>query len=122
MKENKKVWIIGLVVTLAIIVLPILFFLPGEASPKDEPWASVPKRVPDTDHTDLIKGPFESGSDITRTCLECHEDAAKEVMQTVHWTWESEPYDVPGRDAPVTVGKKNSLNNFCIGIQSNWPG
>ena len=29
---------------------------------------------------------------------------------------------LPGRDELVTVGKKNQLNNFCIGIQSNWTG
>ncbi len=25
-----------------------------------------------------------------------------------------------GRDEPVAVGKKNAINNFCIGIQGNW--
>ena len=28
---------------------------------------------------------------------------------------------LPGRAEPVTIGKKNQINNFCIGIQSNWP-
>ena len=41
-------------------------------------------------------------------------------MQTAHWTWESEPVTLPGRDEPVTIGKKNQINNFCIGIQGNW--
>ena len=43
-------------------------------------------------------------------------------MATAHWTWESQPYQLEGRDGPVTVGKKNAINNFCIGIQGNWPG
>lgn len=43
-------------------------------------------------------------------------------MQTAHWTWESKPYQLEGRDELVTIGKKNSLNNFCIGIQANWAG
>ena len=55
-------------------------------------------------------------------CLECHETAAKEIMQTTHWTLESEPVLLPGRDEPVTIGKKNQINNFCIGIQGNWTG
>jgi octaheme c-type cytochrome (tetrathionate reductase family) len=41
-------------------------------------------------------------------------------MSTAHWTWESKPIQLPGRDQPVTVGKKNQINNFCIGIQGNW--
>jgi nitrate reductase cytochrome c-type subunit len=40
-------------------------------------------------------------------------------MHTTHWTWESQPFDVPWRDEPVTIGKKNQINNFCIGTQGN---
>jgi octaheme c-type cytochrome (tetrathionate reductase family) len=29
---------------------------------------------------------------------------------------------VDGRPEPVEIGKSNVLNNFCIGIQSNWEG
>jgi octaheme c-type cytochrome (tetrathionate reductase family) len=43
-------------------------------------------------------------------------------METVHWTWESKPVEMAGRDEPITIGKKDSPNNFCIGIQSNWSG
>jgi octaheme c-type cytochrome (tetrathionate reductase family) len=121
-KNFKYIWIIGLGVTLAILIVPIAIFVRGETASEDDPWENVPIRQPHTDHTVLFEGPFETGSDVTLACLECHEDAAFEIMETVHWTWESEPYDIEGRDGPVTVGKKNSLNNFCIGIQSNWPG
>jgi octaheme c-type cytochrome (tetrathionate reductase family) len=65
---------------------------------------------------------FANGPAAEGRCLECHEEAGHEVMQSVHWTWESQPYEIEGRPEPVTVGKKTSLNNFCIGIQSNWPG
>jgi octaheme c-type cytochrome (tetrathionate reductase family) len=40
-------------------------------------------------------------------------------MKTTHWTWESQPFDVPWRDEPVTIGKMNQINNFCIGAQGN---
>ncbi len=43
-------------------------------------------------------------------------------MQTVHWTWLGEPVQIQGRYEPVALGKINALNNFCIGIQSNWSG
>jgi len=29
---------------------------------------------------------------------------------------------VEGWGEPVAIGKKNALNNFCIGVRSNWPG
>jgi octaheme c-type cytochrome (tetrathionate reductase family) len=122
MMKNKYIWVIGLIVTLTIIVVPVILFVPGFAKTEDDPWKNVPARESHVDHTDLITGQFESGSEVTMKCLECHEDAAYQVMETVHWTWESEPYEMESRDELVTIGKKNSLNNFCIGIQSNWPG
>lgn len=122
MKNFKYIWIVGIIVTLAIIIVPVLILMPKDAKAQDDPWEYVPIQKPHTDHSEIVQGPFESGSDVTRTCLECHEDAAFEVMQTAHWTWESQPYFLDGRDGPITVGKKNSLNNFCIGVQSNWEG
>lgn len=122
MKNRNATWLSGLAVTLLIILLPIVIFASPEAESVEDPWESVPVRVPHTDHSDLLTGPYETGSDVTRACLSCHEEAAHEVSQTVHWTWESEPVLLPGRDEPVTIGKKNQINNFCIGIQGNWTG
>ena len=122
MKDFKYIWIIGLVVTLLIVVAPIVAFVSSDPEPNDDPWSTVPVREPHVDHTELLQGPYETGSDVTVACLECHEDAAHEVTQTVHWTWESEPVLLEGRDEPVTIGKKNQINNYCIGIQGNWTG
>jgi octaheme c-type cytochrome (tetrathionate reductase family) len=61
-----------------------------------------------------------NGPEVTQRCLECHTEAAQQVMATTHWTWESEPVQLPGRQTLVTIGKKNQINNFCIGIQGNW--
>jgi hypothetical protein len=41
-------------------------------------------RRPHTNHTYLMPGLYETGSQVTLRCLECHEDAAEQVMQTVH--------------------------------------
>ncbi len=122
MREYKQIWIVGLIVTLAIIIIPVIIFMPKQAGRNDDPWANLPRHPIHTDHSDILQGPFETGSDVTKACLECHEEAATDVMTTAHWTWESQPYDLPGRDGPVTVGKKNAINNFCIGIQGNWEG
>ncbi len=120
MKNKNYVWIIGLLITLAVLIIPLVILLPRDEALADQPWDNVPETGSHTDHSPLLTGPYESGSDVTRACLECHEDAAYQVMQTSHWTWESGPYELPGREEPVYVGKKTSLNNFCIGIQSNW--
>ena len=69
------------------------------------------------DHMD-IEGPFETPMDVTATCLECHDDAATQVMASSHWTWDLEQ-EVNGKK--VKRGKKNAVNNFCISIGSNWP-
>ncbi len=122
MKDFKYIWIVGLIVTFLIVAVPIVSLVSAEPESNDDPWAYVPVKVPGTDHSDIIKGPFETGSDVTRACLACHEEAGHQVMQTVHWTWEGDPVMVDGHDEPVTIGKKNQLNNFCIGIQSNWTG
>jgi len=122
MRDFKFIWVVGLVFTLGLIIVPLVIFIPWDRSSTVDPWDYVPVRAPQTDHSDLMQGPYASGSDVTRACLECHEEAAWEIMQTVHWTWESEPYEIEGRDEAVTIGKKTSLNNFCIGVQSNWPG
>lgn len=89
----------------------------AEADP--DPWAFLPEHPIHTDHSHIIQGPFETPQDVTRACLECHTDSADQVMHTTHWTWESEPFEVPGRDEPVTIGKKNQINNFCISSRGN---
>jgi octaheme c-type cytochrome (tetrathionate reductase family) len=122
MKGHRYIWIVGLIVTLLIVVTPIIAFVYREPVSSEDPWANIPERAPDVDHSDIISGPFESGREVTQACLECHEEAAEEVAQTVHWTWESEPVMLDGREEPVTIGKKNSINNYCIGIQGNWTG
>jgi len=68
------------------------------------------------DHTRFkaLQGPFASGEAVTQTCLECHTEAAKQVMATRHWTWDYVN--------PVTgqhLGKKTMLNSFCIADRSN---
>jgi octaheme c-type cytochrome (tetrathionate reductase family) len=122
MKKFKNVWVVGLIVVLLVVIVPLTLFVKAEESNPDNPWNSLPERSSQVDHSELMKGPYETGSDVTNACLECHETAAQEVVKTVHWTWESEPLLLPGREQPVSIGKKNLINNFCIGIQSNWPG
>lgn len=70
------------------------------------------------DHS-RIEGPFTSGPEVTKACLECHEDEATDVMKTSHWTWTVDQ-EVPGK-GKIQRGKKNVINNFCVSVSSNWP-
>ena len=67
-----------------------------------------------------ITGPFATPMDVTKKCLECHADAATDIMKTTHWTWASEQ-EISGKKGKVALGKKNAINNFCISVDSNWP-
>jgi octaheme c-type cytochrome (tetrathionate reductase family) len=119
MKKKLPVWVAGLTATVAVILVPVAFFWPKNSPPRDNPAAFLPIHKEHTSHADLMPGPYETPQDVTRACLECHPESAKQVMKTSHWTWESEPFDVPWRDEPVTIGKANQINNFCIGSQGN---
>lgn len=61
------------------------------------------------DHSGYFEGTLDSGPEVTKACLGCHEDAAKQVMATSHWTWSTEQ-TIGGKK--VQRGKINALNNF----------
>lgn len=70
------------------------------------------------DHTKFraLQGPFTSGPEVTRACIRCHTEAAKQIQKTTHWTWRF--------DNPITgqeLGKRNVINNFCVATATNWP-
>jgi octaheme c-type cytochrome (tetrathionate reductase family) len=70
-------------------------------------------------HADYVgAGPFKTGPEVTKKCMECHEAETKTFMKSVHWTW-SKKQKLNGKD--IDLGKKNALNNFCVAIDSNWP-
>ena len=69
-------------------------------------------------HAEFITGPFKSGPEVTKKCMECHEQETKSFMKSVHWTW-GKTQTVNGKT--MEYGKKNALNNFCLAVPSNWP-
>jgi octaheme c-type cytochrome (tetrathionate reductase family) len=119
MKKRFPLWIAGLLGIILVILVPVLYFLPRADKPSTNPEDYLPTKPVHVDHSDIIQGEFTTGQEVTRACLECHEDAATEFMKTTHWTWESKSFDVPWRDEDVTIGKINQINNFCIGTQGN---
>lgn len=122
MIRQRLIPILGFLGTAAIIGGAIFLSISSAAVPSSDPWTYLPEHPIHTDHSSLIEGPFETGQDVTAACLTCHENAAHEMAQTVHWTWLNEPVKVSWRDEPVAIGKANTFNNYCIGIQSNWSG
>lgn len=68
------------------------------------------------DHSkfDELKKKFKNGQEVTAACLSCHTEAAKQVHNTKHWTWEFLN--------PVTkqkLGKQHIINNFCTSVETN---
>ena len=64
-----------------------------------------------------ITGPFPTPSDVTKKCLECHEQEAEDFMKTQHWRWE-EKHIINCEE--TIYGKKMALTNFAITVKGNW--
>ena len=69
------------------------------------------------DHTKFkeLQKHFSSGPEVTKTCIKCHTEAAKQIHKTKHWTWE-----FLNPENKQRLGKKNIVNNFCITPKSNF--
>ncbi len=76
---------------------------------------AVGRQIPQ-DHSRYaqLQGPFTSPEQVTRACLACHTDAARQVMASIHWTWKA--WDPKTRQF---VGKNHVYNNFCVSPISN---
>ncbi|MEJ2595398.1 MAG: cytochrome C [bacterium] len=75
--------------------------------------------TPSVDHSKfpVLKKEFTNAHEVTAACLSCHTNRGNEVMATSHWLWQREE-EIPGK-GKVWLGKRNVLNNFCIGTRSN---
>lgn len=122
---KKQRYIIGY---LLFLIGGVMVSSAGYASAKTEtmqkPAAAIPttadakkaKSKSTADHAkfkELDKN-FKSGPEVTKACLSCHTEAAKQVHATKHWTWE---FINPATKRKL--GKKNVINNFCTSTQTN---
>ncbi|MCA9258106.1 MAG: tetrathionate reductase family octaheme c-type cytochrome [Planctomycetales bacterium] len=80
-------------------------------------YAQKPQAGVDHAKLDELQGPFESPQQVTETCLKCHTERGAEVLASSHWNWQREEF-IAGHGIRA-VGKKNVLNNFCVGVSSN---
>lgn len=63
-----------------------------------------------SDHSqhEILKQEFNSGPEVTKACLSCHNQAALQFHKTIHWTWMD-----PIAEKSARVGKGGlSVNNF----------
>ena len=106
---------------LALLALAHLLPLPLRAADNAPPPATpkpavTPEKHSTADHSKFkeLQKAFKSGPEVTKACLSCHTEAAKQVHKTKHWTWEY-------ADAKTgkMLGKKNIINNYCTTTISN---
>ena len=63
-----------------------------------------------SDHSkhEILQQEFNSGPEVTQACLSCHNQAALQFHQTIHWTWMD-----PITEKSAKLGKGGlSVNNF----------
>lgn len=78
------------------------------------PIAAIAESTADHNSFKELQQEFKSGPEVTKACLSCHTEAARQIMKTKHWTWEA-----LNPNNRQTLGKKRVANNFCISISSN---
>lgn len=100
------------------LVLALSVMLVPNAVDKAEASLPLGDKASTADHTQFkaLQGPFSSGPEVTQACLRCHTEAAKQLQQSLHWTWE---YDHPVTGQ--TLGKRHVINSFCGSVTSNEP-
>ncbi|KIX10857.1 tetrathionate reductase family octaheme c-type cytochrome [Dethiosulfatarculus sandiegensis] len=100
--------------TALLLAFPALI---GAAEEKSHPLPGQRWDTADHSRFEVLQQPFENGPQVTKACLSCHNEAATQVMQTIHWTWMC-----PKAPAEAKLGKGGwVVNNFCIAMPSNEP-
>ncbi len=77
----------------------------------------VDKKVVDHTKFEILQKDFERPQDVTIACMSCHTERHTEIMANNHWTWDRQE-KLHNREV-VSVGKRNILNNFCLGVSAS---
>ncbi len=106
-------------ICLKLIVAIVLVFVSGlpclaTSGVTPEKTVVTGKKVvaqPTADHRKFkqLKKEFKRGPEVTKACLSCHTEAAKQVHDTVHWTWSKKEKE---NGQIREVGKAYTLNSF----------
>ena len=89
--------------------------MPAAAAPA--PAAMVKKASNSTaDHSKFkeLQKTFKTAPEVTKACLTCHTEAAKQIHKTKHWTWE---YHQPGDQAEAGQKTRHQQLLYRRGIE-----
>ncbi|MCU4165382.1 tetrathionate reductase family octaheme c-type cytochrome [Carboxylicivirga caseinilyticus] len=115
-------------VTTFIVLATVLILLSVNLLHEDDPinkaqyelkqkYIFKPTAKVDHSQFDVLKKEFKTPQEVTETCISCHNERHIEVMHSNHWNWDRLEY-VEGKGI-AKLGKKNVINNFCIGSSGN---
>lgn len=105
----------GMLLVLAITLFPAVPALAAADTQAVPSVRSASKSTADHASFKILQQEFKSGPEVTRACLTCHTEAAKQVHRSKHWTWEFLNPTTQQR-----LGKKHVINNFCTAVPSNY--
>lgn len=113
---------------LFLVTVALVIFGPGQSyslaslvekrPPKAEEYGVSHTKNLTADHSkfEVLQQSFKSGPEVTRACLSCHTEAAKQIQKTLHWRW------ICPADPEGNLGKAGMVvNNFCVSLHSNEP-
>ncbi len=69
----------------------------------------------------FLKGPYESGPDVTEECITCHSQQAADMLNSTHWLWTTCSECGCEEERLEGLGKRTVINNFCVAVASNEP-
>ena len=107
---------LALLIALAFAGPTVAVETPGPSAIAAEKSKAVKKSTADHTKFKALEGPFTSGPEVTKACLSCHTEASHQVMQSIHWKWDT--------ISPTTgkrLGKARTMNSFCGSPLSNEP-
>ena len=100
----QKRYFVVLFVGLFVLFGGLLETVPAQAVSTDV----VQKSLSTADHSRFqeLDRQFATGPEVTKACLKCHNLAASQFHDTIHWTWNGRKTD------KKSEGKVKTLNNF----------
>jgi octaheme c-type cytochrome (tetrathionate reductase family) len=113
-----------LVLLLFLVPLLIIFLFINQSEPTASKLDLLKttyskKHIPSVDHAKLpeLQKKFSRPQEVTQTCISCHTERHKEVMQTSHWLWSTTEYYK--NKGVVSYGKMNAVNNYCVSVNGS---
>ncbi len=108
---------LAIIVITAVSLMKSDIYYPSKVVDLKEKYAKPHQQVVDHSAFPMLDQHFDTPQEVTEACVSCHNKRDHEIMQSSHWNWERPEY-IEGRGI-VYLGKKNAVNNFCIGTQTN---